>query len=63
MLRQLELNLQRILNDDTFGCPIGIRQRMARTRQRGKKVGYLGAGALGGLGNPVKTGPFKFYRH
>jgi tyrosinase len=61
MLLQLELNLQRVLNDTTFGLPYwdwaADGQRPA-AQQRTSAV--WGADAMGGSGNPVTTGPFRF---
>ncbi len=61
MLYQLELNLQRVLNDVTFGLPYwdwaADGQRSAADQ---KRSGVWAAGALGGSGSPVKTGPFKY---
>ena len=61
MLLQLELNLQRVLNDDTFGLPYwdwaADGQRPA-AQQRTSPV--WAADAMGGSGNPVTTGPFRF---
>ena len=61
MLRQLELNLQRVLNDNTFGLPYwdwGTDGQKPPAQQ--KKSGVWGAKAMGGSGSPVKTGPFKY---
>ena len=61
MLRQLELNLQRILNDNTFGLPYWDWAADGQnTAAQQKKSAIWGPDALGGSGNPVKTGPFKF---
>lgn len=61
MLRQLELNLQRVLNDDTFGLPYwDWAADGQKTAAQQKKSAIWAANALGGSGNPVKTGPFKF---
>ena len=61
MLLQLELNLQRVLNDATFGLPYwdwaADGQRPA-AQQRTSAV--WAADAMGGSGNPVTTGPFRF---
>ena len=59
MLRQLELNLQRVLNDDTFGLPYwdwAADGQLSAAAQ--KKAPIWQPGAFGGQGNPVKTGPF-----
>jgi tyrosinase len=59
MLRQLELNLQRVLNDSSFGLPYwdwAADGQKTATQQKKSRVWK----ALGGSGNPVKTGPFKF---
>lgn len=61
MLRQLELNLQRVLNDATFGLPYwdwAADGQKTATRQKKSKVWAVDA--MGGSGTPVKTGPFKF---
>jgi len=62
MLRQLELNLQRVLNDTTFGLPYwdwaADGQKSAAQQ---KKSSVWASDAMGGSGNPVKTGPFKFH--
>jgi tyrosinase len=61
MLRQLELNLQRILNDNTFGLPYWDWAADGQnTAAQQKKSAIWGPDALGGSGNPVKSGPFKF---
>ena len=61
MLRQLELNLQRILSDNTFGLPYwdwaADGQKSAALQKKSK---VWAADAMGGSGDPVKTGPFKF---
>jgi tyrosinase len=61
MLLQLELNLQRVLNDDAFGLPYwdwaADGQRPA-AQQRTSPV--WAADAMGGSGTPVTTGPFRF---
>lgn len=61
MLRQLELNLQRVLGDGTFGLPYwdwAADGQKTPTQQRQSKV--WAADAMGGSGNPVMTGPFAF---
>lgn len=61
MLRQLELNLQRVLNDNTFGLPYWDWAADGnKTAAEQKKSKVWAADAMGGSGNPVKTGPFKF---
>lgn len=61
MLRQLELNLQRVLNDNTFGLPYwDWAADGQKTAAQQKNSAIWAANALGGSGNPVKTGPFKF---
>lgn len=61
MLRQLELNLQRVLNDNTFALPYWDWAADGQnTAAQQKKAALWAADALGGSGNPVKTGPFKF---
>lgn len=61
MLRQLELNLQRVLNDADFGLPYwDWATDGQKTAAQQRKAPIWGATALGGSGNPVKTGPFKF---
>jgi tyrosinase len=61
MLLQLELNLQRVLNDTTFGLPYwdwAADGQRSSTQQRSSRVWV--ADAMGGSGNPVTTGPFRF---
>ena len=61
MLRQLELNLQRVLKDSTFGLPYwDWAADGQKTASSAKEIPRVGADAMGGSGNPVKTGPFKF---
>jgi len=61
MLRQLELNLQRVLNDSTFGLPYwDWAVDGQKTAAQQKKSSVWAADAMGGSGSPVKTGPFKF---
>jgi tyrosinase len=61
MLRQLELNLQRVLNDNAFGLPYwDWAADGQKTAAQQKTSAIWAANALGGSGNPVKTGPFKF---
>ncbi|MDK2741382.1 MAG: tyrosinase family protein [Nitrospira sp.] len=61
MLIQLELNLQRVLNDATFGLPYWDwatdGQRTAAQQRRSR---VWRASAMGGTGTPVRTGPFRF---
>ena len=53
--RQLELNLQRVLNDNTFALPLlGPGQRMQKTAALQNRIWW---GTLGGSGSPVKTRP------
>ena len=61
MLIQLELNLQRVLNDDTFGLPYwdwATDGQGSPAQQRASRV--WAADAMGGSGNPVSTGPCRF---
>jgi tyrosinase len=61
MLRQLELNLQRVLNDQTFGLPYwnwAADGQKSASKQKKSKV--WAGDAMGGSGRPVKTGPFRF---
>lgn len=61
MLRQLELNLQRVLGDADFGLPYwdwAADGQKAPAQQKLSKV--WAADAMGGSGNPVTTGPFGF---
>lgn len=61
MLRQLELNLQRVLNDNTFGLPYwDWAADGQKTAAQQKKSSVWAADAMGGSGSPVKTGPFRF---
>lgn len=61
MLHQLELNFQRILNDNAFGLPYwDWAADGQKTAAQQKTSAIWAANALGGSGNPVKTGPFKF---
>ncbi len=61
MLRQLELNLQRVLNDSTFGLPYwDWATDGQKTPSLQKQSPIWGRDAMGGSGKPVKTGPFKF---
>jgi tyrosinase len=61
MLLQLELNLQRVLNDDTFGLPYwDWAADGAGTPSQQRRSALWNAGAMGGTGSPVRTGPFRF---
>ena len=61
MLRQLELNLQRVLNDKNFGLPYwDWAADGQKTASQQKKSKVWAADAMGGSGSPVKTGPFRF---
>jgi tyrosinase len=60
MLRQLELNLQRVLNDNTFGLPYWDWAADGQKPSSQQKTSSIWASdAMGGSGNPVKTGPFR----
>ena len=59
MLRQLEMNLQRVLNDATFGLPYwdwAADGQLTAAQQRTAPV--WGSAIMGGSGSPVTTGPF-----
>jgi tyrosinase len=59
MLRQLELNLQRVLNDSSFGLPYwdwAADGQLTAAKQKTAPVWQ--ANAFGGQGNPISTGPF-----
>jgi tyrosinase len=59
MLRQLEVNLQRVLNDNTFGLPYwdwAADGQLSAAAQRTAPIWR--AAAFGGQGNPVANGPF-----
>jgi len=61
MLRQLELNLQRVLGDANFGLPYwdwAADGQKTPSQQTLSKV--WAADAMGGSGSPVTTGPFAF---
>ena len=61
MLRQFELNLQRVLRDDRFGLPYwdwAADGQLPPSRQARSSV--WADDALGGSGEPVTTGPFAF---
>ena len=61
MLRQLELNLQRVLTDNTFGLPYWdwAADGDLPAKQQLKSKLWTAAG-IGGSGIPVTTGPFAF---
>ena len=61
MLLQLEMNLQRVLNDNTFGLPYwdwAAAGELTFTKQ--KTSGVWAADCMGGSGSPVGIGPFAF---
>lgn len=61
MLRQLELNLQRVLNDKSFGLPYwdwAADGQLPVSKQTKSKL--WSANGIGGSGSPVATGPFAF---
>jgi tyrosinase len=61
MLLQLEMNLQRVLNDSNFGLPYwdwGATGELSSTKQ--KSGGIWALDCMGGSGNPVTSGPFAF---
>lgn len=61
MLRLLELHLQRVLGDTTFGLPYwdwAVDGDTGPAQQLGAEL-WQGTG-IGGSGNPVMTGPFAF---
>lgn len=61
MLIQLELNLQRVLSDNTFGLPYwdwAADGQRTPTQQRRSRI--WGTTAMGGSGTPIRTGPFRF---
>jgi tyrosinase len=61
MLLQLELNLQRVLNDNTFGLPYWDWAEDGRgTPSQQRRSAIWQASAMGGTGTPVRTGPFRF---
>lgn len=61
MLRQLELNLQRVLGDQTFGLPYWDWAADGQLRQRDQLKSPLWAPTgIGGSGTPITTGPFVF---
>lgn len=59
MLRQLELNLQRVLQDNNFGLPYWDWAADGQLPQHQQPTATLWTAAfLGGTGNPVSNGPF-----
>jgi tyrosinase len=61
MLRQLELNLQRVLSDENFGLPYWDWAADGQLPQEQQpQTALWGAGGIGGTGGPVTTGPFVF---
>lgn len=59
MLRQLELNLQRVLSDATFGLPYWDWAADGQLSAAAQKTAPIWqASGFGGQGNPVSTGPF-----
>jgi len=59
MLRQLELNLQRVLHDNTFGLPYWDWAGDGQLSSAAQKTAPIWqSSAFGGQGNPVSTGPF-----
>src|SRR5882724_2953160 len=61
MLLQLEMNLQRVLNDNTFGLPYwDWAADGQRTLAKQKSAPIWAANCMGASGSPVKTGPFAF---
>jgi tyrosinase len=61
MLLQLEMNLQRVLNDNTFGLPYwdwAADGELTHAQQVGASI--WSASNLGGTGSPVTSGPFAF---
>ncbi len=61
MLLQLEMNLQRVLNDASFGLPYwdwAAAGELSPSEQ--KTTGVWAADCMGGSGSPVTTGPFAF---
>ena len=61
MLLQLEMNLQRVLNDTNFGLPYwdwAAAGELTPTEQR--TSGVWAVDCMGGSGSPVTTGPFAF---
>jgi tyrosinase len=61
MLRQLELNLQRVLGDDDFGLPYwDWAADGERTPAQQRQSLIWAPNCMGGTGNPVPSGPFVF---
>lgn len=61
MLIQLELNLQRVLEDETFGLPYwDWAADGARSPSQQRQSALWRATGMGGTGSPVRTGPFRF---
>lgn len=61
MLRQLELNLQRVLHDPTFGLPYWDWAADGQLPTAQQPTATLWTAAfLGGRGSPVSNGPFAF---
>jgi tyrosinase len=61
MLLQLEMNLQRMLNDNTFGLPYWDWAAAGElTIDEQKTSGVWAPDCMGGSGSPVGTGPFAF---
>ena len=59
MLRQLELNLQRVLGDNTFGLPYWDWAADGQLSASAQKTAPIWKpDAFGGQGNPVSNGPF-----
>jgi tyrosinase len=61
MLMLFESNLQRILNDDTFGLPYwdwAVDGDKTPAKQKQSKL--WATNCMGGAGKPVTTGPFRF---
>ena len=61
MLRQLELNLQRVLGDPNFGLPYwdwSADGQWPIAQQAQSRI--WASNAMGGSGTPVTTGPFRF---
>jgi len=61
MLRQFELNLQRVLNDTTFGLPYWdwAADGQLPQAQQAHSTLWTAAG-IGGSGSPITTGPFVY---
>jgi tyrosinase len=58
MLRQLELNLQRVLHDNSFGLPYWDWAADGELSAAAQKTAPIWqAGNFGGQGNPITTGP------